>query len=189
MVARLLPGPFTVDEYYRLGELGILGEDDRVELIDGQVVQVSPIKPAHAGCVCALRELLAAAVETCFLVRVQNPVRLGERTEPQPDLAVVHRRPDGYRKVHPLPGDVLLVIEVSDTTVEYDRDVKLPVYARAGIREAWLVNLPADRVEAHRDPGPGGYANVRIARRVETVRPVLLESVTLSVEEILGPKE
>ncbi|HWP38558.1 MAG TPA: Uma2 family endonuclease [Gemmatimonadales bacterium] len=189
MVARLLPGPFTVEEYYRLGELGILGEDDRVELINGQVVQMTPIGPAHSGGVIFLADRISHLVGTAALVSSQNPLRLGERDEPQPDLALLVRRPGGYRQAHPGPADVLLVIEVADSSLEYDREVKLPLYARAGIPEAWLVNLPADHVELHREPRPEGYASVRIARRGETVQSLVLEGVALSVEEILGPAE
>ena len=181
-----LKGPYTVDEYYRLGEIGILGPDDRVELINGQIVRMTPIGTAHAGCVGALTALLSPAVGKTALVWVQNPIHVGKRAEPQPDLAVLRCQPGSYRKAHPRPPDILLVIEVGDTSVEYDRDVKLPLYAKAGIQEAWLVNLPADGIEVGRKPGRDGYAHVRIARRGETIRPLLLDGVTLQVDDILG---
>jgi Uma2 family endonuclease len=187
MVARLLPGPFTVDEYYRMGELGVIGRGDRVELINGQVVQMSPIGPRHAECVCVLTNLFVTAVQDVARVRVQSPIRLGKRHEPEPDIALLVRRPGGYGKAHPGPADVFLLIEVADSSLEYDREVKLPLYAGAGVPEAWLVNLPADTVEVHREPGPDGYASVRVARWGETVQPLLLAGVALSVEEVLGP--
>ena len=173
-------------EYYRLGELGVLGEDDRVELINGQIVQMTPIGTAHSGCVGALTDLLGRAVGKRALVWVQNPLRVGDRAEPQPDLVVLRRQPGGYRKAHPRPGDTLLVIEVADTSLEYDRDVKIPLYARAGVPEAWLVDLQGDCIEVYREPGAGGYAEVRIARRGEALQPLLLDPVLLKVEDILG---
>ena len=186
MAVPLPKGPFTVDEYYRLGEIGILGPDDRVELINGQIVRMTPIGPEHAGCVDELARLFAERAGASVIARVQNPVAVHTHAEPQPDIAVVRRRPEGYRVRHPEPDDVLLVVEVADTSVAYDRDTKFPLYAAAGIPEAWLVNLPADRIEVHTKPGPDGYADVRMAQRGETLSPLLLDGVTLQVNEILG---
>ncbi len=128
-----LKGPFTVDTYQRLGELGILGEDDRVELIDGQVVEMSPIGDRHASCVRRLNGLFARQLLDVAVIDVQNPVVLGRRDAPQPDVTLLVPRADAYPH-HPRAQDILLVIEVADTTVAYDRDVKLPLYARVGIR-------------------------------------------------------
>ncbi len=188
MALRPLKGPFTVDTYQRLGELGILGEDDRVELIDGQVVEMSPIGPGHAGCVTALTGLVGPLVAGRALVSVQNPVRLGEHSEPQPDLALLVPRADTYRTTHPQPEDVLLVIEVADASLEHDRDVKVPLYAAAGVPEVWLVRLADDVITQYRDPAPDrtGYATLRTARRGETVTPIRLPGVTLRVDDILG---
>ncbi len=172
----------------RLGDLGILGEDDRVELIDGQVVEMSPIGPGHAGCVTALTGLVGPLVAGRALVSVQNPVRLGEHSEPQPDLALLVPRADTYRTTHPQPEDVLLVIEVADASLEHDRDVKVPLYAAAGLPEVWLVRLADDVITQYRDPAPdrAGYATLRTARRGETVTPLRLPGVTLRVDDILG---
>src|SRR3989442_3481508 len=149
-----LKGPFTVDTYQRLGELGMLGEDDRIELIDGQVVEMSPIGPGHAGCVTALTGLVGPLVAGRALVSVQNPVRLGGHSEPQPDVALLVPRADTYRTTHPQPEDVLLVIEVADASLEHDRDVKIPLYAAAGVPEGWLLNLPADAPTPYPAPRP-----------------------------------
>src|SRR6266498_3300178 len=165
MSVRLLKGPFTVDDYHRLAELGILGEDDRVELLDGQIVEMTPIGPDHAGCVDALNRLLSRLVGDTGIVRVQNPLVLSSEWEPQPDLVVLRPRADGYRKAHPGPEDVLLVIEVADTSLESDREVKLPRYAVAGIPEVWLVALANDRIEVYRQPAPDGYREVRTLSR------------------------
>src|SRR6184192_4545534 len=132
---------FSVDEYDRMGRAGVFHEDDRMELLDGQIVEMSPIGPGHAGCVRALTSLLTRLVAGRALVSVQNPVRLGEHSEPQPDVALLVPRADAYRTAHPQPKDVLLVIEVADASLEHDRDVKVPLYAAAGVPEVWLVNL------------------------------------------------
>lgn len=186
MSERLLKGPFTVDDYHRLAELGILDEDDRVELLDGQIVEMTPIGPEHAGCVDALTRLLSRLVGDTGVVRVQNPLVLGTRWEPQPDIAVLKPRADGYRTAHPGPGDILLVIEVADTSGGSDRDVKLPRYASAGSLEAWLVDLEGDAIEAHRQPGPEGYGEVRTLRRGDTLGVPLVVAGVISVDAVLG---
>jgi len=181
-----LTGPYTVDEYYRLGEIGILGPDDRVELVDGRIVEMTAIGPRHARCVNRLTRLFSRLAGDRADVSVQNPVVLSVRSVPQPDVAVLTPPVRGAVESVPRANETFLVIEVSDTTVAYDRDVKMPLYAQAGIPEAWLVNLPADRIEVHTKPGPDGYADVRIAQRGETLSPLLLDGVTLQVDEILG---
>ena len=185
MAERLLKGPFTVDDYHRMAELGILDEDDRVELLDGQVVEMTPIGPEHAGCVDALTTLLSRRVGDTAVVRVQNPLILGTRWEPQPDVALLRPRADGYRTAHPGAGDVLLVIEVADTTAGSDRDVKLPLYARAGIAEAWLVDLAAEVIEVHRQPGLEGYREVHTLRRGDTLSALLLPASSIPVDDVL----
>ena len=186
MAAQLLPGPFTVDLYHRLGELGIFDEDDRVELLDGQIVEMTPIGARHAACVVRLTDLLSRRSDPDTSVSVQNPVVLAERWEPQPDVAVL-RRPAGLSGAWlASPQDVVLVIEVADTSLERDRDVMIPRYAAAGIPEAWLVDLDRDAVSVCRDPGPEGYREVVTVARGETLRPRLLPAVAVAAEEILG---
>jgi len=186
MAARLLPGPFTVNAYHRLAELGVLDEDDRVELLDGQIVEMTPIGGAHAACVIRLTDLLSRRSGRDASVSVQNPVVLAERWEPQPDLAVL-RRPGGVAGAWlPTSQDVLLVIEVADTSLERDRDVKIPRYATAGIPEAWLVDLAADAISVHRGPGRDGYSDIVTVTRGETLRPFLLPEAAIAADEILG---
>ena len=175
---------FTVDDYHRMGEVGILHEDDRVELIEGELVDMTPIGGRHAACVRELNRLLGKRVGDEMRVDVQNPIRLGEHSEPQPDLAVIRARTYGERL--PGPEDVLLLIEVSDTTLAYDRNVKLPLYARAGIGEVWILNLPAGTVERHTDPSGNGYASPKLAQRGETLESVALPDLALSVDDVLG---
>jgi len=177
---------FTVDEYYRMAEAGILREDDRVELLNGEIVRMSPIGKDHAACVDVLTELFVALVRGRAQVRIQGPVRLGRHGEPQPDVALLGPRADRYRSGHPEPPDVLLVVEVADTSLDYDREVKIPEYARAGISEAWLVDLVGEAVEVHRDPAPDGYRDVRRARRGETVDVAAFPGIEIGVDDILG---
>jgi Uma2 family endonuclease len=185
-VARLFPGPFTVDDYQRLGTCGILNEDSRVELIDGQVVPMSPIGERHAGRVNFLNEVLVRLVGADGIVTVQNPVTLDRRSQPQPDLAIVRRRPEFFGHATPTPADTLLIIEVADSTVEYDREIKMPLYARAGIPEVWLCDLPGDVAEVYRAPHADGYRDVRTLRRGETLTALHLPAVTLAVADVLG---
>jgi Uma2 family endonuclease len=186
MAVQLLRGPFTVADYYRMAECGVLRPDERVELLDGQVVPMTPIGSRHQGCVDCLNRLMQQRAGGAVIVRVQGPVHLEDRSEPEPDLALLAPRADTYRTAHPRPEDTLLVIEVADTSLEFDRDVKVPLYAGAGIPEAWLVDLNAGRIEVYLDPASGAYATTRLAVRGDTLSPLLLKHVSLTVDEILG---
>jgi Uma2 family endonuclease len=177
---------FTVDEYYRMAEAGILTEDDRVELIEGEIVEMSPIGSHHASQVKRLNALFTARLGPRAIVSVQDPVRLSRHSEPQPDLALLKPREDFYRRSHPDPGDVLVLIEVMDTTIEMDRRVKLPLYARSGIAETWLVDVNADRIEVYRSPSVDGYRDVRIFRRGESVGLEVFPDITFTVDDLLG---
>jgi Uma2 family endonuclease len=177
---------FTVDEYEQMGRAGILREDDRVELVDGEIVEMTPIGSQHAGCVKGTANLFARRAGDRAVVSVQDPIRLGAYSEPQPDVAILKPRPDFYRQSHPGPQDVLLAIEVSDASTVYDRETKIPLYARAGIPEAWRVDLQADLVEVYRDPSPDAYHQVQTVRRGERLAPSLLPDIELTAEEILG---
>ncbi len=178
---------FTVEEYHKMGEAGIFGEDDRVELIDGEVVEMNPIGPRHARCVRRLNTLLGRLAGRLaggpYEVDVQNPVVLGEYGEPQPDLALVREVP-AVRL--PAPEDVALIIEISDTTLSYDKNVKLPRYARAGIPEVWIVDLQNETVEVYASPEGGRYAVVRRYGRGDELRSETVPGLALPVEEILG---
>ena len=162
-IIRMHEGPpaprlFNVDEYYAMARAGILGEDDRVELIEGEIVVMSPASSPHAGCINALTRLLVQAAGERAIVSVQQPLRLSELSEPEPDVALLRWRDDDYRARHPGPADALLVIEVARSSLRGDRQIKLPLYARHSVPEVWIVDLEANRVEVHRSPGPEGYA-------------------------------
>jgi Uma2 family endonuclease len=183
MVAPVARRRFTVDDYERMAEAGILAEDDRVELIAGEIVEMSPIGDRHVGCVNVLADLLWDVVGREALISVQNPIRLSADGEPQPDIALLRR---GAPRAVPTPEDVLLVIEVADSSRDYDRTVKLPLYAAAGIRETWLVDLVAEVVERHTDPHDGVYRRVASAGRGESLQSTVLPAVILAVDAILG---
>ena len=177
---------YTAAEYQVMGETGILTGDDRVELIDGEIVLVPPIGSSHQETVDELTEFFVTRFSGLARVRVQGPVRVGEGGEPEPDVTLLRRRPESYRSVHPGPSDVLLAVEVSDTTLRYDRNTKVPYYAFHGIAEVWLVNLREDVIEVYREPSGGAYLQVTQARRGETLSPQAFPDVALPVEDLLG---
>ena len=177
---------FDVREYHRMAEAGILGEDDRVELVGGELVEMTPIGARHLACVVALTHLLVESSAGRWFVSAQNPVRLGERDEPQPDLTLLGRKPRPGAPAPPGPENVLLVVEVSDTTLPYDRNVKLPLYARAGVPEAWVVDLKGRRVEVHHGPGPGGYRDLWTFGPGERISSAVVGGLSLPVDAVLG---
>lgn len=177
---------FTVDEYHRMSEAGILSEDDRVELIEGEIIKMSPIGKYHAACVKRLNSVLNRRVGDYAIISVQDPIRLDDYSEPEPDIALLNPRDDFYAQEFPTAEDVLLIIEVADTSVEYDRSVKLPLYAKANIAETWLANIREDRIEVYSQPVNGIYQNVRLIMRGETLSPEAQPKLALTVEEILG---
>lgn len=177
---------FTVDEYERLGAAGIFGEDDRVELIRGEIIQMSPVGPRHADGVPLLNRLLTRRVPDDVLVTVQSPIRLPDDSEPEPDLALV--RFARYTRALPGAADTFVAFEVADSSRDYDRAVKPPLYAAAGIPEAWLADLIADRLERHSDPGPAGYRQVAAAGRGEALASTVFPALVLATDDVLGPR-
>lgn len=176
---------FTVAEYYRMVEVGILQTEERVELIEGDILVMPPIGPFHAEGVDDFNEFFSRYAAGRYRVRVQAPVHLGERLELEPDLALLRRRPGGYGRAHPTAADVLLAIEVADSTLAYDRDIKSHIYGRAGVPETWALNLPGDCLEVFRNPGPEGYGQHTIYRRGDKIRPVALPDLEFAVADLL----
>ncbi len=177
---------FTVDEYYRMAEVGILGPEDRVELIDGEILRMSPIGVRHAGCVNATHEAFTSALRGRAVTSVQNPVQLTNYTEPQPDLLLLKSRKDFYRAKKVRGEDVLLVVEVADTTLRYDRDVKLRHYAAADVREVWIEDLQHNRLLVFRDPAGKSYKTALTLTRDQSVSPLAFADVTFNVRDFLG---
>jgi Uma2 family endonuclease len=175
---------FTVDEYERMIEIGILREDERVELILGELIEMSPIGGRHVACVATIDRTCQRQLGDGVCIFVQSPVQLPNDSEPQPDLALVRAGYDEGRV--PSAEDIYLVIEAADTSLEYDRSQKLPLYAMAGIPEAWLVNLIDNRIERHTDPGPTGYQTVAFAERGQRLASLELPDLAFDATYVLG---
>lgn len=186
MTVRALRRRFTVEEYHQIAKAGILSEDDRVELMEGEIVEMIPISSRHAACVDCLNHLISHSLGEAVTVRVQSPIHLTEHSEPQPDLALLKHRYDFYADKHPGPEDVLLVVEVAETSQEYDREVKIPHYAQAGIPEAWLVDLKKEMIESYSKPSPQGYKEVRKYQSGKHLTSHSITDLKLSVDDILG---
>jgi Uma2 family endonuclease len=178
---------FTLDEYHRMGESGILGAGDRVELIEGEIVEMAPIGSRHAGTVARIQHLFSARLGERAVVWVQNPLVLRAHvSEPEPDVMLLAPRTDFYASALPEPTDVRLVVEVADTSLAYDRRTKLPLYARAAVAEAWLVDIDAGGVDLYREPSAGGYADVRSAGRDERFSPRAFPDIVVTRRDLLG---
>ena len=181
------PRRFTLEEYHRMGETGILDEDERVELIEGEIIEMTPIGRAHASVVARLTRLFGKHFGDRAIVWVQNPLGLPRQvSEFQPDLALLKPRPDFYRGKRVDPADALLVVEVMDSSVAYDRRVKLPIYARGGVPEVWLVEVNESTVEAHWQPTTAGYRGRRLVERAGTMAPRAFPDTVLAGQDIVG---
>lgn len=177
----------NVDEYHRMAETGILGVNDRVELIDGELIDMAPVGQDHAATVNGLTRVLVMACGDRAIVSVQNSVRLSRFTEPQPDVVLLRPRADNYRTgAFPGPADVLLLVEVADSTLRYDLGVKLPLYARAGIAEVWIVDLHRRVVDVHRAPAEDGYATVETFAAGDTVVLMLAPEITVELRQVFA---
>jgi Uma2 family endonuclease len=175
---------FTAAEYHRMAETGVLSPSARVELLDGEIIDMSPIGPFHGGIVARLTKLFNRAAEGQFHVSPQNPLRLDEHSEPEPDLVIAKARPDDYTNSHPGPEDVFLVIEVADSSLDLDRKEKLPAYGRAGVPEVWIVNLNDLHVEIYREPHFEGYAVKTVLNQGELVTPAAFPDITVNVSDL-----
>jgi Uma2 family endonuclease len=177
---------FTVEEYYRMADTGILAPSDRVELIEGEIVEMSPIGDRHLNAVNRATMIFARGVGDKAVVSIQNPAHMDRHNEPQPDVVLIRPREGFYGKGTPDPEDVLLLIEVSDSTLRFDLKVKLPVYARTGIREVWIVDLKNDAILIHREPTDDSYNSVETKRRGETISPQAFPEFLINVDDLIG---
>jgi Uma2 family endonuclease len=177
---------FNVDEYYRMADAGILTEDHRVELIQGEIVRMPPIGSRHAAVVNRVSQILMVPLVGKAVVTVQNPVRLDDHSEPEPDVAVLRLRDDFYAETHPHPEDVILLVEVSDTSYEFDTKVKLPLYAENGIPEVWIVHVPNDEVWVFREPSGRRYRHKWRFRRGQMLAPGGFPELELDAARVLG---
>jgi len=176
---------FTVSDYYRMGEAGVFPPDRRVELLEGEIIDMIPVGPFHSGVVNRLAGQLFSIHRGRWMVTNQNPVRLDRHSEPQPDILLVRRDPDDYCGRHPTPEDVFLLVEVAESSLDYDRGEKLAAYGKAGIKEYWLVNLPGNCVEVFRDPHFTGYSSSVVLKPGETASPVAFPDVKIDVAALL----
>jgi Uma2 family endonuclease len=185
MQAEVSTKNFTVDDYYRMAEVGIIGPEDRVELIDGQIVQMSPPGIRHIAATHRATTLFTEALGRRVIVSVQNPLRLDRFNEPQPDIIILKPQPDFYASRNSGPEDASLVIEISETSLSYDRNLKLPHYAAKRIAEVWIENLKDDVLHVYRDPARRTYKTNLTLHRGETVSPLAFSDVVLKVDDLL----
>lgn len=187
MVTETIIHKFNIETYHRLISAGILHEDDRVELIEGRIVDMTPIGTRHSACVNRLNSLFDRKLQGRVIVSVQNPVLLlKEESESGPDITLLKYREDFYSDQLPKAEDVLLLVEVADTSVDYDRGIKIPLYARANIQEVWLVNLMENCIEIYSSPRSGGYEFSKTIRNDQTISPKAFPDISLTAKQILG---
>ena len=177
---------FSSAEYARMAEAGVLGEDDRLELIDGEIIELAPIGFGHAACVRRLTGLFSRLLGDRVQVSVQNPIDLDEHTQPQPDVVLLRPRDDFYSSSHPTAVDILLLVEVAETSAEYDRQIKVPLYAQHGIDEVWLVDLRQRRVIVYRDPSPDTYRTAQIFQSSDVLSLSAFPDLLATVADVLG---
>jgi Uma2 family endonuclease len=178
------PKQFTVEDYYRLGEVGMIQPDERTELLDGVIYPMEPIGPFHGGVGASLEQYFWQLSNGRWIVRSQYPIRLNNSSEPQPDIALVKPASHQYKRRHPTPADVFLVIEISDTSLDVDRGLKLPLYGRATIPEYWIVNLQKEVIEVYRKPHPSGYSVALTYKAGEKISPAQFPDVEVDVAEL-----
>ncbi|BAY83652.1 hypothetical protein NIES267_31420 [Calothrix parasitica NIES-267] len=186
MTVQLLRRKFTVEQFHKMAESGILNEDDRVELIRGEIIEMAAIGTKHAACVRRLDNVLPRKLGDRVIISVQNPVGLDDSSEPQPDVVLLKPREDFYASAHPQPKDVYLIIEVADSTIKYDREVKIPLYAQEGVVEVWLVDINLECVEVYREPVNSKYQKVDKFVRGQSLVIQAFDDVNIDVDEILG---
>ncbi|MCC3414557.1 MULTISPECIES: Uma2 family endonuclease [unclassified Microcoleus] len=177
---------FTVPEYHLMIKVGVFNKNNRVELIEGEIIEMAAIGTRHASCVKRLIAMFSDLERRRAILGVQDPIQLTERTEPQPDVVLLQPRSDYYATAHPIPSEVLLLVEVSDSTVDFDRDVKVPNYARSGIQEVWLWDLEENCLEVYRQPTINGYTSIQKFERGQQISPLAFPDFVVSIDLILG---
>ncbi|MEK8018969.1 MAG: Uma2 family endonuclease [Candidatus Parabeggiatoa sp.] len=175
----------SVREWHKMGKYNIFPPEVRIELIEGEMIEMAPIGPTHACCVFNLIEILSTQKGKAAQINVQNPIQLNDLSEPEPDLVLLRPNPQLYQNGHPTAADILLLIEVSDSTIKYDRDTKIPLYAKDGIVESWIVDLSAKQVEVYLSPTTQGYTEKRIFQPGESLIPSQLPHIKIDVSDIL----
>jgi len=184
MTVQLLTHKFTTQQYHLMHEAGVFSQGDRLELINGEITEMSPIGRKHAVCVTRLNELFFSRLLGKVQIWSQNPIRLGNNSEPQPDLAILKRRDDFYIEALPTPADILLIIEVADSTIAYDREVKMPLYASEGIPEMWLFDLNGRLIESYSQPSVRGYKRMQCHEQGDSFAMIAFPDISFSWQEM-----
>jgi Uma2 family endonuclease len=183
---RLKTFRLNVSQYHQMSEAGIFSENDKVELINGEIIEMSPIGRRHTACVNRLNSVFSQLLGNKVIIAVQNPIILNNLSEPEPDIALLKPRADFYESGHPQPQDIFLLIEVADSSLEYDRDVKIPLYASSGISEVWLVDIYEQVIIVYRYPSENGYSDIQTLSRGEKLSIQAFPEINLVVNDILG---
>ncbi len=178
---------FTVDDYYQMGKAGIFREDDRLELIDGEIVQMTPIGSLHVRCVIKLTRLFSPLIQQDYDLSVQNPIELDEFNQPQPDLVIIKQSDLDSIDQPVKPKDIFLLIEVGDTSVQYDKDIKIPLYAKAGIKEVWQIDLQSQTIITYQQPTSDGYQSVCTHQSNDLISPQSFPHLQFTVSQITNP--
>ncbi len=186
MTLELLRRKFTIQEYHQMLDSGIIAMDERIELLKGEIIAMSPIGIKHAACVRRLNNILSQHLQGEAIIDIQNPLELDNLSEPQPDIALLKPRADFYATAHPQSKDIFLIIEVADRTLKSDREVKIPLYAENQIAEVWLVDINGESIEVYREPRNNKYQTVFCFRRGQTLSPLVFSPVNIAVKDILG---
>jgi Uma2 family endonuclease len=178
--------PLTINHFQKMIETGIFDEDEHIELIEGELLVMAPIGPVHSSQTRKLNRLFSQSVGDLAIVDIQNPIVLDDNSEPEPDMALLRPRDDFYETATPRTHDVLLLVEVADSTLSYDKNTKIPLYARHGIPEVWLINVPNKQVEIYLKPSPEGYRKILLPEKHEQISPTLLPTVSVKVSDIIA---
>ncbi len=186
MIGQLIRHKFTVEQYHQMATNGIFAPSDRLELINGEIIEMSPIGIRHASCVRRSINLFAKKLGDLAIIDAQDPIKLNDLSEPQPDIAVLRPRADFYATAHPQPQDILLLIEVADTTINSDRAVKVPLYASNGISELWLIDLNNQIIEVYYEPIGDRYRYMQLFQTGQTIHLQAFPHISLDINEILG---
>ena len=185
MPVQQLKRQFTVSEYWKMAEVGILTPSDRVELINGEIIQMSPVGKRHAACVNRLNQLFYQRLGDGAIISVQNPILLNNLSQPQPDIALLQPRRDFYASGHPQPPDIFLIVEVADSSINYDKEVKIPQYAAAGIAEVWLIDLNGNLLQVYRQPSAGEYQILLEFQPENRLHPLAFPEITFQVNDLI----
>lgn len=185
-MVQLLRKKFTITEFEQMAETGIIKDEDRFELIEGELIDMGKIGNRHAACVRRLLRLLTQVIADQAIIDVQNPIQLGNYSQPQPDLAILSRKNDYYEAAHPTPEDIFLLVEVADTTIETDREIKIPLYAKHNIIEVWLINLNREVVEVYSQSNLNSYTEEKIFTKGQIISPISFPEININVDKIFG---